>query len=57
MREVQEHAHEEVVIFLIGARSDLEEKREVSREEAAVFIKEINGVFCIETSSKTGENI
>jgi hypothetical protein len=54
MREVREHAHEEVILFLIGARADLEGNREVSKEEAAVFLKEINGAFCIETSSKTG---
>lgn len=27
MKEVQEHAHEEVAVFLIGARSDLHHKR------------------------------
>lgn len=57
LREVQQHAHEEVVLFLIGARADLAHNREVSREEAAVFLKEINGAFFIETSSKTGENV
>jgi GTPase SAR1 family protein len=57
LREVQQHAHEEVVLFLIGARADLAVNREVTREEAAVFLKEINGAFFIETSSKTGENV
>ena len=57
MREVQQHAHEEVVVFLIGTRGDLEERREISKEEAAVFLKELNGAFFIETSSKTGDNI
>ena len=32
LREVQQHAHEEVVLFLIGARADLAQNREVSRE-------------------------
>jgi GTPase SAR1 family protein len=31
MREVQQHAHEEVVVILIGSRSDLQDKREVSK--------------------------
>jgi hypothetical protein len=31
MKEVQQHAHEEVVVILIGSRADLEEKREVSK--------------------------
>jgi small GTP-binding protein len=57
LREIQQHAHEEVVLFLIGSRADLAQNREVSREEAAVFLKEINGAFFIETSAKTGENV
>ena len=57
MKEVQENAHEEVVVFLIGSRADLEQNREVSKEEATLFLKQIGGVFFLETSSKTGDNI
>ena len=44
-------------MFLIGSRADCEEKRQVDPEEAANFLKEIEGAFFVETSAKTGMNI
>ncbi|XP_063727652.1 ras-related protein Rab-14-like isoform X1 [Symsagittifera roscoffensis] len=42
------------VIFLIGNKSDLNESRDVTYEEAKQFADE-NGLLFIETSAKTGE--
>eukprot|EP00049_Salpingoeca_infusionum_P017511 m.353239 g.353239 ORF g.353239 m.353239 type:complete len:217 (-) comp16715_c0_seq1:358-1008(-) len=44
------------VIFLIGNKSDLEAKRDVTTEEAQEFAKE-NGLVFLETSAKTGERV
>lgn len=57
VQEVREHAHEEVVIFLLGSKNDLESQREVSIAQATAFLKEIGGAFFLETSSKTGHQI
>ena len=42
--------------MLIGNKSDLEEKRVVSKEEGERFAKE-NGLFFLETSAKTDDNV
>ena len=44
------------MLFLIGSRADIEQ-RQVRPEEAQVFLEEIGGVFFLETSAKTGQNI
>lgn len=44
------------IIVLIGNKSDLEDQRQVSFEEASRFAKE-NGLVYVETSAKTGENV
>jgi GTPase SAR1 family protein len=57
IEEVREYAHEEVVVFLIAAKADIQDKREVSSEMASTFLREIQGAFHLETSAKTGLNI
>ena len=42
--------------FPVGNKCDLEEKRVVSREEGEQFAKN-NGLFFLETSAKTYENV
>jgi len=44
------------VIMLIGNKKDLEDKRDVTFEEARAFAEE-NGLIFLETSAKTGENV
>ncbi len=34
LKEVKNHANNDILLYLIGNRSDLEEEREVSREKA-----------------------
>ena len=39
LKEVKQHASNEILIYLIGNRCDLEEDREVTRERAIEFCK------------------
>jgi GTPase SAR1 family protein len=57
VKEARENAHEEAVLFLVGAKSDLEFYRKVTTEQAHAYLKEVGAVFYIETSAKTGNNI
>ena len=45
-----------ILLVLIGNKSDLNDKREVSIEEGEAFAKSHNMIF-LETSAKTGDNI
>jgi Ras-related protein Rab-2A len=42
--------------MLVGNKSDLEAKREVSKEEGEAFAAK-NGLFFLETSAKTAVNV
>jgi len=44
------------VIMLIGNKSDLDDQRDVTFEEASAFAEE-NGLIFLETSAKTGQNV
>lgn len=55
LKEVKQHATTEVLIYLIGNRSDLEEYREVPREKAVNFCREQGIQRFFETSAKTGD--
>ena len=56
IKEVKLKSHPDIKIFLIGNKSDLEEDRQVKREEGEAFSKD-NGIsFFEETSAKTGKN-
>lgn len=39
LQEVREHGHEEVVFFLVGTKSDLEDDREVTQEIVQKYLK------------------
>jgi len=56
LSEVREHSNKEIVIMLIGNKSDLESKRAISTEEGKQFAKD-NGLFFMETSAKTSTNV
>lgn len=45
-----------MVLILIGNKSDLDSKRQVSTEEGAWFAEE-NGLIFMETSAKTAANV
>lgn len=57
LKEIKQHATSDIVIYLIGNRSDLEDDREVTRERAIEFCKQYNIDKFFETSAKTGDNV
>jgi Ras-related protein Rab-2A len=55
LKEVRQHGNSDILIYLIGNRSDLEDEREVSREKAVTFCRQYGIEKFFETSAKTGE--
>ena len=55
-REIEEKCKKTMKIILLGNKSDLENEREVTSEEGALFALENNYIF-METSCLTGHNI
>ena len=47
----------DVILFLVGNKLDMEDKREVSLDRVEKFKREKNIHFSFETSAMTGENI
>lgn len=56
LEEARQNANQEMVIMLIGNKSDLEHRRQVTKEEGEQFAKEHNLIF-LETSAKTAANV
>ncbi|TFF90796.1 MAG: GTP-binding protein [Promethearchaeota archaeon] len=46
-----------IPLFLVGGKLDLEEKRSVSKEDAKKKAEELKVNYFVETSAKTGKNI
>ena len=58
VKELQKHASAQMVIALVGNKIDLTEQREVSREEAELYVAEVGEqMFYLETSAKTADGI
>lgn len=56
LEEARQNASSTMTIMLIGNKSDLHHRREVSYEEGARFAEE-HGLIFMETSAKTAENV
>ncbi|KAI0513816.1 hypothetical protein KFK09_009847 [Dendrobium nobile] len=56
VKELQKHGSSDIVMALVGNKADLHENRRVSAEEAVEYAEK-NGMFFIETSAKTADNI
>jgi Ras-related protein Rab-10 len=56
LRNIDEHADEDVERMILGNKADMEDKREVSKEQGEGIAREHNITF-LETSSKTNINI
>ena len=54
--ECKEMCYKDILICLVGNKTDLEEKRAVQRAEGEKFAED-NGLLFFETSAKSGENI
>ena len=56
LKEIKIHSHPDVIIILIGNKSDLEKERKVTYEEAKKFKEENKLLYFEETSAKNGIN-
>ena len=56
LNDCRDLCYKDILIYLIGNKNDLEDKRQVSKEEGQQFAEENNLVF-FETSALTGNNI
>ncbi|OAD68067.1 hypothetical protein PHYBLDRAFT_136523 [Phycomyces blakesleeanus NRRL 1555(-)] len=56
LEDVRQHANPNTVIIVIGNKSDLDNKRQVSREEGERFARE-NDLFFLEASAKSADNV
>merc|ERR1712035_78151 len=54
--DARQHSSSNMVIMLIGNKSDLESRREVKREEGEAFVRE-HGLVFMETSAKTAAGV
>ncbi|XP_003741250.1 ras-related protein Rab-2A [Galendromus occidentalis] len=56
LEDARQHSNSNMVIMLIGNKSDLEGRREVKKEEGEAFAQE-HGLVFMETSAKTADNV
>jgi len=56
LQELREHADADIVIMMVGNKTDLKNQREVATEEAKKFAQK-NNLLYIETSALDGSNI
>jgi Ras-related protein Rab-2A len=56
LEDAKQHSGSNMVIMLIGNKSDLEARREVKKSEGEAFAREHNLIF-METSAKTAANV
>lgn len=57
LNEIRQHASEDVRIYLIGNKSEMEDQREVTLQRATDFASEQKLHKVFETSAKTGFNV
>ncbi|XP_024031708.1 ras-related protein RABF1 [Morus notabilis] len=56
VKELQKHGSPDIVMALVGNKADLHEKREIPVQDGMDYAEK-NGMFFIETSAKTADNI
>jgi len=56
LEEARQNGNENMTIMLIGNKSDLEHRRQVSTDDGKKFAEE-NGLLFLETSAKTAHNV
>ncbi|KAM8949581.1 ras-related protein Rab-2A-like [Lycaon pictus] len=56
LEDARQHSNSNMVIMIIGNKSDLESRREVKKEEGEAFARE-HGLIFMETSAKTASNV
>ena len=56
VEDVRAERGSDVIVVLVGNKTDLEDKRDVTQEEGEGLAKELDALF-VETSAKAGKNI
>ncbi|RWR79389.1 ras-related protein RABF1 [Cinnamomum micranthum f. kanehirae] len=56
VKELQKHGSPDIIMALVGNKADLQNNREVPVQDAVEYAEK-NGMFFIETSAKTADNI
>ncbi|TXG49479.1 hypothetical protein EZV62_025354 [Acer yangbiense] len=56
VKELQKHGSPDIVMALVGNKADLQDSREVPAQDGIDYAEK-NGMFFIETSAKTADNI
>ncbi|XP_022939060.1 ras-related protein RABF1-like [Cucurbita moschata] len=56
VKELQKHGRSDIILALVGNKADLQEERKVSVQDGTEYAEK-NGLFFIETSAKTADNI
>lgn len=56
LEDARQHSNSNMVIMLIGNKSDLDSRREVKKEEGEAFARE-HGLVFMETSARTAANV
>jgi GTPase SAR1 family protein len=57
LKEIKQHASEDVCIYLVGNKAEMEEEREITFDRAIEFAKTHGIHKCFETSAKTGLSV
>ncbi len=57
LKEIKQHAAEDVLIYMIGNKAELDEQREITFDRAIEFAKSHGIHKCFETSAKTGLSV
>ena len=57
MDEIQQNADADVIKYLVGNFADMEDEREVTREEALTLMNNLGFSNYIETSALNGQNV
>lgn len=56
-KEIENNADQDVLVYLVGNRCDLEDQREITTEEGVALMDDLGLHHHMETSAKTGQNI
>jgi len=57
IKDLKSNSSPDIKIFLIGNKSDLEDEREIEKEEGEELKNKFEFDYFIETSAKTGKNV
>lgn len=56
LKELKNHSSPDIKVIIIGNKLDLEQQRQVSKEQADIFSKQVRAELLLEASAKSGTN-